>query len=196
MSGEGGAGSLPTPPKPYGAPRYAKMRRHLVEGTFVVVVVTAALWWSARNLVSSGDAAPTLAGATWSGQPFRLSDRFPGPGESGPRTLVYFYAPWCGVCKVSASNAATAARWLGGERLKVVAVALDYETRDSAIAFAAERELTTAPGVEVVLGDESTRQAWRIEAFPTYYVLDARGRIRYGSVGYSTLPGMVVRAIF
>jgi peroxiredoxin len=179
--------------KPYGAPRYAKMRRYLVEGVLVVTLVTAVLWWSARDLVSRGEPAPPLSGNTASGETVSLETLRSAPDTA--RTLVYFYAPWCGVCKISATNAGTVARWLGASRLRVVAVALDYEKPEDAVAFATEHGLTEASGIHLMLATDTVRDAWRVEAYPTYYVLDSDGRIRFGTVGYSTLAGMLARAV-
>jgi len=45
----------------------------------------------------------------------------------------------------------------------------------------------------VLLGDAQTAADWSVRAFPTYYVIDASGRIDSRSVGYSTWLGMWAR---
>ena len=69
-------------------------------------------------------------------------------------------------------------------------MALDY-------ADAAEvREFIERAGVRlpVLMGDSKTAVDWSVRAFPTYYVIDADGRIDSRSVGYSTYLGMRLRA--
>jgi len=106
------------------------------------------------------------------------------PGRVG---IVYFFAPWCFYCKASIGNlddlAAAGAAW--GR-----AVALDYGGPDEVRAFVEEA------GVEapVLMGTARTAADWSVRAFPTYYVIDAEGRISSRSVGYSTWLGMRWRA--
>jgi thioredoxin-related protein len=48
----------------------------------------------------------------------------------------------------------------------------------------------------VLLGDEETVRAFRVEAFPTTYFLDAEGRITGSVAGYTTTPGLLARLLF
>jgi hypothetical protein len=43
------------------------------------------------------------------------------------------------------------------------------------------------------MGEPSTAADWSVQAFPTYYVIDAEGQISSRSVGYSTKLGMLFR---
>jgi hypothetical protein len=43
------------------------------------------------------------------------------------------------------------------------------------------------------MGNADTAADWSIRGFPTYYVIDADGRISSRSVGYSTWLGMLIR---
>jgi thiol-disulfide isomerase/thioredoxin len=103
------------------------------------------------------------------------------PGQAG---IVYFFAPWCRVCRVSIDNlddlvARESVAW-------GTLIALDYEDRE------AVQEFVDATGVSlpVLLGDSRTARDWGIRGFPTYYVIDAGGRITSRSLGYSTWLGM------
>lgn len=107
------------------------------------------------------------------------------PGQAG---IVYFFAPWCGVCRASIDNLDDLVA--GGQVAWGTVVALDY-------ADAAEvREFIERAGVRlpVLMGDSKTAVDWSVRAFPTYYVIDADGRIDSRSVGYSTYLGMRLRA--
>jgi peroxiredoxin len=107
------------------------------------------------------------------------------PGQAG---IVYFFAPWCRVCQVSIDNLDDL---VAGRKLAwATAVALDYGHVDEVRDFV-QRTGVTLP---ILLGDSKTAAAWSVRAFPTYYVVDASGRIHSRSVGYSTYLGMRVRA--
>ena len=69
-------------------------------------------------------------------------------------------------------------------------VALDYADQEEVRAFIRR----TGVDLPVLLGDARTAADWSVRAFPTYYVVDAEGRIASRSVGYSTWLGMWVRA--
>jgi thiol-disulfide isomerase/thioredoxin len=155
-----------------------RWRRFTLELLAFVGLIALLTLWQARHLVAGGEPAPPLAV-----QGFDLSTL------SGRRALVYFYAPWCGVCKLSAGNLATLRRFFDESELAIVAVALDYETPEEAAAFATEHGLPAAP----VLGDAAVARDWRVSGYPTYYVVDAAGRVSGATYGYSSLAGLLVR---
>jgi len=106
-------------------------------------------------------------------------------GEVG---IVYFFAPWCRVCRVSIGNLDSLVT--EGRVAWASVVALDYSD-------AAEvRDFLDRVGVSlpVLMGTSQTAMDWSVTAFPTYYVIDATGRIHSRSVGYSSWLGMLLRA--
>jgi thiol-disulfide isomerase/thioredoxin len=117
-------------------------------------------------------------------------------GEAGNRNavltgktgIVYFFAPWCRVCRASIGNLDDLVA--SGQVAWATVVALDYADEGEV------REFVDRTGVSlpVLLGDARTAADWSIRGFPTYYVVDASGLIRSRSVGYSTRLGMWVRA--
>lgn len=160
------------------------MRRWLAHLATALALLAPALLvyaWQTRDLLPAGArvAAPPLPRVQASGAPF-------DPGVlAGRTTVVYFFAPWCGVCAASAPQL----RWfdaLAGDAAQVVLVALDYASPGEAATWAARHELD----VQVLLGDGATASAWRIRGYPTYYVLDRGGRVAGRDFGVSTLPGL------
>lgn len=107
------------------------------------------------------------------------------PGEPG---IVYFFAPWCRVCRISIGNLDSLVN--GGRVGWATVVALDYSDADEV------REFIDRTGVSlpVLLGSARTAADWSVRAFPTYYVIDSSGRIHSRSVGYSTWLGMWARS--
>lgn len=105
-------------------------------------------------------------------------------GEAG---IVYFFAPWCFYCRHSIGNldellAEGAVGW-------ATAVALDYTDAGEVQQFIDD----TGVALPVLMGHPGTAADWSVSAFPTYYVIDATGRISSRSVGYSTRLGMYFR---
>ena len=103
----------------------------------------------------------------------------------GQRSLVYFFAPWCSICKFSMGNLAQ----LEG-KLPVVAVALDYSDEQEVLDFVIGLNID----IPVLLGGSAVAQAYNIKAFPTYYIINAEGKIEMSSMGYSTELGLSIRA--
>ena len=107
---------------------------------------------------------------------------------SGKTGIVYFFAPWCGVCRASIGNLdSLVAR---GQVAWGTVVALDYADAEEVRDFIDR----TGVSLPVLLGEAQTAADWSVRAFPTYYVIDASGRIDSRSVGYATWLGMWARA--
>jgi len=106
------------------------------------------------------------------------------PGEAG---IVYFFAPWCFYCRSSIDNLQDLIR--EGYVNWGTVVALDYGDAGEVQTFIDE----TGVSLPVLMGNAGTARDWHIRAFPTYYVIDAEGRISSRSVGYSTGLGMLIR---
>jgi thiol-disulfide isomerase/thioredoxin len=86
-------------------------------------------------------------------------------GEVG---IVYFFAPWCRVCRASIGNLDDLVA--DGRIAWATTVALDYADADEVRAFVDR----TGVALPVLLGTP-TAADWSIRGFPTYYVIDGRG---------------------
>jgi thiol-disulfide isomerase/thioredoxin len=152
---------------------------------FDVVLIAAAFYavhaWQTRDLPidrpAPGTVLPSLGGGG-----VQSAIR---AGEAG---VVYFFAPWCRVCRASIDNLDNLVA--DGRIAWATTVALDYADADAVRDFI-ERTGVTLP---VLMGDAGTAEDWSIRGFPTYYVIDAEGRIHSRAVGYSTWLGMWFRA--
>ena len=108
--------------------------------------------------------------------------------RAGAPGIVYFFAPWCRVCRLSIGNLDDLVE--KGRVEWATVVALDYSDADEVREFIESSEVT----LPVLLGTAQTAADWSVRAFPTYYVIDSAGRIQSRSVGYSTWLGMWARS--
>ena len=166
--------------------RLPRFGRLLLELLLVVLVVGGIQAWRARDLLPADERTPApplellnLDGSTWSlGQ------------LDGKPAVVYFFAPWCGVCAASSPQLRWFHRWRGDE-VGVVLVGLDYANTVELAEYAREHEL----GMPVLAGQADTAAAYRVRGYPTYYVLDAQGRIAGRDMGFTTMAGLWLRTL-
>ncbi len=159
--------------------KYPRAVSFLSQVLFIVIVVGTVQFYQTRNLVKETSPElnlPALNGATY------------GTGEPrARRTLVYFFAPWCTVCKVNFDNLERLKSWRSDEKeFRLLAVALSYDDVSEIHEFLEGRK-TSFP---VLTGTAQTAREWRISAFPTFYVLDENRQVVSSGVGYTTTLGL------
>ena len=165
--------------------KLSRAKSWLLNALLLVAVFLAASAFQSRNMLDSdGQAAPDLRGVTLDSEVYDLAAMADRPA------LVYFFAPWCRICAASADNLARLRRWRAEENLEIVAVALDWQSVEEVREYVERHELN----VKVVLGSADVSRDWRIQAFPSYYVLDQAHRIVRHDIGYSTQLGLWLRA--
>lgn len=101
------------------------------------------------------------------------------------KTLVYFFAPWCTVCSVSMPGLSL----LPDSDAQIVVVALDWQSVDEVKLFI---EKVGYEGT-VLLGTDKIKAAYKIDAYPSYYVVDSEGNVVHRDRGLSTPPGIWFR---
>jgi len=138
-------------------------------------------WWQSRDALSAnGDVRiPTLELPRLGGGIETI-----GP-DADRKTLVYLFAPWCGVCRSSIGNLDA----VDTGKNNIVVIALDYKTIPEVEAFVK----STGVRHPVYLGNPYIENLFKIEAYPTYYVLDEAFNVSQRSVGYSTSLGLKFR---
>jgi peroxiredoxin len=153
----------------------------LLQAAALLLPALALYAWQTRDLLPAGDRIEAPA--------FELVDvaggRLDLAALAGRPSVLYFFAPWCRVCAVSAPQLRWFDRWFGGSA-QVVLVALDYGSVEEVADYARKHRLD----MPVLLGHADTAAAYRIRGYPTYYVLDDRGRIASRDFGVSTLAGL------
>ncbi len=125
---------------------------------------------------------PALSLRTTSGESIALD------ALRGKKTLVYVWAPWCGVCKVASSNVSHV-RSIVGERARVISIAAAWESVDDVQRFVRDHDVD----YPVLRGAAGVERALRVTAFPTTYFVDEEGRITRSVTGYTTTAGLLAR---
>ena len=162
----------------------AKVSSLLLNVVLVIVVFAVVSAFQARNMLGiDRQAAPDLQATTLQGSEFDL-----GTAEGRP-TLVYFFAPWCHYCAFSSDNLVRLRRLREESSLRIITVALDWQSAAEVQEYAERHELN----VPVLLGDASISRDWKVYGFPTYYVLDSDHRVVHRDIGYTTQLGMLWR---
>lgn len=165
-----------------GTLRAQKRGRWLVDVLVVIVVIATVGAWQTRDLHSGKVPAftlPTLAGGTLSSAQL-----------AGTPTLLVFWAPWCGVCRLESQNLS----WLQslvGARAKVVSIAVQYDQLSEVHAYVREREVD----YPVLLGGRDMARTFGVRGYPTLFFLDAHGQIKRSAVGYTTTLGLFWRLL-
>lgn len=157
----------------------------LVDVAALILVFVLISTWQSRHLLAANGTqlAPGFILPDLQGQQHQLQD------SQGRTRLIYFFAPWCHVCALSAPNLEHLQSWSGDESLSVMMVALSYEDVSEVEQFVTQHDLS----IPVLLGNDDQIVDYRIRGFPTYYVVDSAGLLRHRSVGYSTTIGMLWR---
>ncbi len=162
-------------------PKIGKLTKLGLEALVFIAILAGVLAYQSRNLLpTDARPAPALSATTLTGEFFALQ------AETAPVTLVYFFAPWCKICAASSNNINHLQRLRGEDELRVLMVALDWQSSDEVQDYV-DRHNISDP---VLLGDSKIAGDWNIYAFPTYYVLDGKQQIVSRDLGYSTLAGL------
>ncbi len=157
-------------------PLAKRLLRWSIEALLFLAVLVLIQTWQTRNAPKG--LAPPLAARQLDGAAFSLEQRPSGP------LLVYFWASWCPVCKLTSGQVESMAK--DGQ---VITVAMQSGDDKAVSEFLRERELEF-PVIVDAGGDIS--HAWGVEAVPALYVLDRENRIRHVMLGYTS--GLGIRA--
>lgn len=132
---------------------------------------------SGRNLASGEP--PPLAGTTLDGAGFELSQ------WRGKPAVIYFWAEWCPICR--------------GMQPQVKAIAQDYPLISVAMQSGSATEVAQYQRkqdfqVPTLLDEDGgIAQRYGLRGVPALFVLDAEGKIRYATTGYTSKLGILAR---
>jgi peroxiredoxin len=104
-------------------------------------------------------------------------------------TIIYFFAPWCQICHVSIGNLQEI--YEKNQQINVIAIALDYVDKKEVFEFSSQHQLT----FPIALGTEQIKHQFKIEGYPSYYVIDDKNTVIAKSMGYSSEIGLFLRTL-
>jgi peroxiredoxin len=139
--------------------------------------------WQTRNLIPSNEVAPSFILSGIDGKSYDLS-KF-----KGKPVVLYFFAPWCTVCKLSTGNVEDYYEGLGVGDAEVFAIALSYTNVNEIVAYQKQYGLT----MPVLLGNEQVEMSYKVEGFPTFYFIDSVGKIKNHTIGFTSETGIALR---
>ncbi len=155
-------------------------RRWAIDLAAFATVFVAVSTYQARDLVDTGEVIPETTLASADGEVRSIVD------PEADRTLVYAWAPWCGVCSAQEGTLSRAIPWFGDD-VAVRSVVFDFGSRDDVRTSAKDKSFP------VLFGTRRLRRELNVNAFPTMYVLSKKGRVLSRSKGYTTTAGLLWR---
>jgi thiol-disulfide isomerase/thioredoxin len=147
----------------------------------VRLVLVVLCWWIVQGgpLHAAGlqelapRAAPGIDLAALDGAQYRLSD------FCGKVVLVNFWATWCPPCRAEMPSLARLSERMAGKSFAILGVDMG-ETTAEVKAFLKEMPV---PFPILMDADGATLKRWNVIGFPSTFLVDAHGTLRYGITG-------------
>ena len=105
--------------------------------------------------------------------------------QKGKPLLIHFWATSCTACKLEASNIETVSK-----EYDVLTIAVNSGSDEAVRTYMKEHGL----GFKVLNDRDGVwLKKFKIEVFPTTFIYDAKGTLRFTEVGYTTTAGLLAR---
>ncbi len=105
--------------------------------------------------------------------------------EEGKPLLIHFWAVWCPTCKLEASNIESVSK-----EYQVLTIAVSSGSDTEVKAYMQEHGLSFKV-INDVKGVWAKR--FKVEAYPTTFLYDSKGELRFTEVGYTSTAGLLAR---
>lgn len=110
----------------------------------------------------------------------------------GKTTVVYFWATWCGVCNTNLPLVKWYASTLKDEN-HFAFISVEEGENSSALKDYLEKQAVDFP---VIVGNPMLLRDWGIRGYPSFYILDGEGKVRFAESGIMSPLGMFLRLIW
>jgi thiol-disulfide isomerase/thioredoxin len=121
--------------------------------------------------VAEGMPAPETVGVDADGKPLRLGN------YRGKVVALVFWGPWCGPCMARVPGERALVKALADKPFVLVGVANDDKAET--VRASIEKERMTWPNFYDGGNAGPIQKAWGVREWPTYFVLDAKGVVRF-----------------
>lgn len=107
--------------------------------------------------------------------------------KHGKPIILHFWATWCPTCKMEAENIERVSK-----KYEVLTIAVNSGSDEKIKQYLKGKGLSFR-----VLNDKegSWAQQFKVEAFPTTFIYDAEGELKFTEVGYTTTAGLLARMV-
>jgi len=130
-----------------------------------------------------GKKAPEIEGQDLNGRQMKLSD------HRGEVVVLVFWATWCGPCMAMVADERKLVQHMAGKPFTLIGVNADTDM--AKVRAAVEKEKITWPSFRDGDASGPIATAWKVHSWPSVYVLDRNGVIRYRNVQGQALTDAV-----
>lgn len=168
---------------------------------FLVIVYLINLWQT-RNLIPSDERAPNFK--IISLKDASSSENQPNKNElaveneksfqlnhlKGKKSIIFFFAPWCKVCKANFSFIDSLYS-SSNQDYNIIAISLSYDSPEEVKQYVKEGGYK----MPVFLGNDEMMSRYKIGAFPSIYILNSDLTVSSKMTGFSTNWGIRFRLL-
>lgn len=160
------------------------MNKWNIKSTIKEITIILVLLFIMSNIISY-IRAPDLGSSQLPQIDAKLIDGSTFSVEKGKPLIIHFWTTSCPACKLEAPNIETVSK-----EYDVLTIAVNSGSDEEVKTYIQENGLSFN-----VLNDVngSWTTEFNIEVFPTTFIYDAKGKLRFTEVGYTTTAGLLAR---
>lgn len=156
----------------------SRLLRELVVFAIVMFVVTTALSYYRAPTLDSED-IPNIQATLIDGSKFDISK------YRGKPILINMWGTWCPVCSQEASNIESVSK-----KYTVLTIAVSSKDDANIKKWMAEKGVNY-PVLNDIDGKWAKR--FKVSVFPTNFIYDSDGKLKFAETGYTTTAGLLAR---
>jgi thiol-disulfide isomerase/thioredoxin len=160
------------------------LKKWKLKSTLKEILIAAALLFILTNIISY-IRKPELGSRQLPKIKAQLLDGSTFAWEEGKPLLLHYWAVWCPTCELEAPNVESVSK-----EYQVLTIAVNSGSDENVKAYMQENSLSFK-----VVNDIDGRWAkqFKVEAYPTTFIYDGKGELRFTEVGYTTTAGLLAR---
>jgi len=158
--------------------KLTKTIKEILVGLSIIFVVSNLVSYL-RKPVMNTDKIPLIYTSTIYGKKINFGD------YAGKPLIVHIWATWCPTCRLESSNIESISK-----KYNVVTIAVKSGNNEKLKKYMSENNFT----FDVVSDNSGEYSAkFNVEAFPTTYIYNSKGELKFTEVGYTTTVGLSAR---